>query len=245
MITPPPLIDVSPGDPITAESWNNVLAALRLLVADANLQRGTLTVQVRDQANGNPIPDAVVTAKPTGAPTRPTRGAVYVGGDVDAHQIEHLPPGGYDVLVEADGFSPQTRSITMPETGDPLSVTVDMTVTEARFPVPSLFGVPLTQALATLTAQGFAAGRVIDSHGTEIPPAAVPADAQAAPVLGQSPAAGTLVPKGVQVLLHVSAKAEAIERVKVPDVRGLSLADAKAVLEAAGLTLGTTTTVGS
>lgn len=245
MITPPPLIDVSPGDPITAESWNHVLAALRLLVDDANLQRGTLTVQARNQADGNPLPGAFVTAEPTGAPGRPTRGAGYVGGDIDAHQIEHLLPGGYDVLVEADGFSPQTRSITMPEAGDSLTVAVDMTVTEARFPVPNLFGVPLSQALATLTQQGFAAGRVIDAHGAEIPPAAVPADAQGAAVLGQSPAAGALAPKSVQVLLHVSAKAETIERVKVPDVRGLSLADARAALEAAGLTLGTTTTLGS
>ena len=45
------------------------------------------------------------------------------------------------------------------------------------------------------------------------------------------------------MFVHVSAVSEVLERVKVPDLRGLSLAKAKAVLESAGLVLGTTTTV--
>jgi hypothetical protein len=31
-VTTPPLVDVAPGDPITSEGWNNVLAAVKGVV---------------------------------------------------------------------------------------------------------------------------------------------------------------------------------------------------------------------
>jgi beta-lactam-binding protein with PASTA domain len=64
-------------------------------------------------------------------------------------------------------------------------------------------------------------------------------------VLGQWPPAGTLAPKTTSFFLHVSAKAEYLQRVSVPNLLGLTLEDAKALLEANGLTLGVTTTVGT
>jgi hypothetical protein len=242
MITPPALVDVKPGDPISSESWNNMLGAIRLLVDFANVQRGVLTVLVTDQGTNNPLADAIVTAVPAGA-EGPPRGAVLIGGTSRAHQIADLLPGAYTLTVEAPDYSTQTREITMPADGSTLSVSVPMTVLEARSPMPKLIGKPLSQALADLAAAGFAAGQVIDSHGTTLAPAAVPDKAQALPVLGQFPIQGALVPKTAQTFVHVSAVSEVLERVKVPDLRGLSVANAKAALEAAGLVLGTTTTV--
>lgn len=242
MITPPALVDVKPGDPISSESWNNMLDAIRLLVDFANVQRGALTVLVTDQATNNPLADAIVTAVASSGDA-PARGAVLVGGSGRAYQITDLLPGGYALTVEAPGYSTQTREITLPEDGSALSTSVAMTVLEARSPMPRLIGKALSQALADLQAAGFSAGRVIDSHGTELAPAAVPAKAQALPVLGQFPIQGALVPKTAETFVHVSAVSEVLERVKVPDLRGLSLAKAKAALEEAGLVLGTTTTV--
>ena len=61
-------------------------------------------------------------------------------------------------------------------------------------------------------------------------------------VLGQVPPATTAHLKGAAIELLVSAKAEVEERIKVPDVRGLTLDQAKAALAAAGLALGEVST---
>jgi hypothetical protein len=239
MINIPPLVAATPGDPITSEGWNAVLTAIGLLVDDANLQRGTFTAQVR--ANGNPLRGATVTVAPTGEPARPTRGGVFVGGAVQAHQIESLLPGTYNLIVEADGFATSTTAVTMP--ADSLTVTIDLVASPAVFPVPSLLGHTLSQALATLSTAGFIVARVIDSHGADVPPGNVPADTQSMPVLAQFPLPNTRHPKDIGIFIHVAAKAEATKKVATPDIRGMSVAQAKAALEAAGLVLGTTKTV--
>jgi len=241
MIKIPPLVAAAPGDPITSEGWNAVLDAIRLLVEDANLQRGTLTVQIRD--NGNPLRGATVTAAPGSKAGGPTRGGVFVGGAVQAHQIESLPPGAYNLIVEAEGFATATRPVTMPTDGESLEVTVDLAASPAVFPVPSLLGQVLSQALATLAAAGFIVARVIDSHGADVPPGNVPADTQSLPVLAQFPLPGTRAPKDIGIFIGVAARAEATKKVSTPDIRGLSVAQAKSALEAAGLVLGTTKTV--
>src|SRR5205823_565731 len=111
----------------------------------------------------------------------------------------------------------------------------DMSVAEATVTMTNLFGLPVSQALTTLAQQGFTVARIIDSHGTDIPPGAVPAEVATAWVLGQWPFAGDAVPKTAPVFLNISAKAEFLQRVKVPDLSGLTLEDAKALLEAGGL----------
>lgn len=241
MITPPPLVNASPGDPITSEGWNAVLQAIGLLVDDANLQRGTLTVNAH--ANGNPLRTATVTAAPTGDPARPTRGGVFVGGSVHAHQIEALQPGAYNLIVEADGFTTSSQAITMPDGGGALSVTVDLVANPAVFGVPNLLGHQLTQALGTLSTAGFIVARVIDAHGVDIVPDNVPSGAQTLPVLAQFPLPGTPATKDVGIFLSTAAHSEVTKKVGVPDIRGMSVAQAKTALEAAGLLLGTTKTV--
>ena len=155
MITTPPLTDVSPGDPITSESWNNILTAIRTAYDFLNEQQGTLTVLVRNQADGNPIRGAVVTVTPATDTTLPTRAGIFAGGTVNAYLVEPLLPGAYDVVVEAEGFNTATTSITMPDTGEGLALTVDMAVAEARLGMPNVFGLPLSQALAQITQELF------------------------------------------------------------------------------------------
>jgi len=99
-----------------------------------------------------------------------------------------------------------------------------------------------TERLASVPVGEGVLGRVIDAHGSNIPADAVPEEVRDASVLGQLPVAGSLVPANTPFLLHISAKAEYLERVKVPDVRGMSIADARAALEAAGLVVGDTPT---
>ncbi len=251
-ITPPPLIDVKPGDPITSERWNYVLTALRMAYDALNKSLGSLSMIVKNQADGMPIPGAVVTIIPTGDTGRPVRTAAFAAGDdsiypglVNRYLAHELQPGVYDVVFQAPGYAGQTRQISMDQLGGSQSFTIEMVPSLALFAMPSLFGMPLNTARDTVVAAGFQLARIIDSHGKEIPASAVPDDVVTNPVLGQLPEPGTLIPKNTPVQLHISAKAEFAERVKVPDLRGLTLEEAKAMLEAAHLVLGETSNVGA
>jgi hypothetical protein len=246
MVTSPPLIDVQPGDPITSEGWNNMIATLRLLVGEANQRHGTVTVQVLGPGNV-PFRGAVVTAQPQGDPPRPARAAAFVGAAINAYQFDQMLPGSYALSVDAEGFSAQTQTPTVVVTADadPPPATFTLVPTVERFAVPNVLGIRLDAALSAIKAAGFAAGRVIDSHGVELAPENVPEEAQGLPVLGQFPIAESLEPKTDPIFVHVSATSEVLKRVKIPDLRGLTVSEAKAALEALGLALGPIATIGS
>jgi len=89
-------------------------------------------------------------------------------------------------------------------------------------PVPNVTGMPADQADDALGAEGFTGTRVSVANG-DYPPGYV---------VGQSPCAGCLAPGGSAVTLQVgTGKAPA----KVPNVLGLSSADARDTLDGAGL----------
>lgn len=240
MISHPPLNDRQPGDPIKSEDWNNLIVAVKTVYEFLNRERGWIVVQAREQGSGTPVRVATVTAKPAPDDGRPARAGVLAGAGIDAYLVSDLVAGGYEVVVEAPGYATQTRAVTVASGGGPTTVAVDLPVTEARVPAPNLLGLALGQALANLDADGLAVARIVDSFGNDIAPGAVPADAQTAPVLGQWPIPSTPITKTTQLFIHVSAKA--IKWATVPDVRGLSIEEAKATLEAAGLVIGETKT---
>ena len=244
MITPPPLIDVNPGDPITSERWNNIVEALRRVYAEINKTLGSLIIKVSKQADNNPIGGAIVTVKPSGTDlARPVRPALFVGGGLDEYHVSQLLPGSYDIMIEAAGFNHETRSITMPPDGNPMRITVPMVAAQRLSPMPSLFGMTLPQAVDEVKLRGFLVTSVIDSHGKVIPAEPIPEEAKAGMVLGQVPDPGTLLTPNAPVRIHLSAKAEYAERVKAPDLRGLTIEDAKAKLESLNLVVGETVTM--
>lgn len=242
MITPPPLIDVTPGDPISSEQWNNVLQAIRNVYEALNKSFGLLSINVRNQVNGNPIPDAIVTLIPKGDATRPVRSAQFAGGTVNRYQVPQLVPGAYTIVVEASGFRPEQREITVEASGTQ-EVAIDLTALEVLSRMPNLFGKALNDAIDIITRSQLQAGRIIDSHGGEIAPGNIPTDKRQLIVLNQVPETGAPVAKNTPVQLHVSAKAEFAEKIRVPDLRGLTLEQAKARLEANRLVLGRTGSV--
>ena len=58
MLTVPPLIEAKPGDPITAEGWNNIRTAVLALFDVLNKSFGTLTVAVRVKGEGTVVDDS-------------------------------------------------------------------------------------------------------------------------------------------------------------------------------------------
>src|SRR5437763_14064659 len=89
-------------------------------------------------------------------------------------------------------------------------------------PIPNVSGMPADVAEDQLGAEGFTGNRVSVANG-DYPPGYV---------VGQSPCGGCLAPGGSAVTLQVgTGKAPA----KVPNVLGLSSADARDTLDGAGL----------
>ena len=96
-----PLIEAKPGDPITAEGWNNIRTAVLALFDVLNKSFGTLTVVVKAKGAGTIVDFATVTAVPANGGERPFRIAQFAGASVQLYQIQNLLPGKYHLVVEA------------------------------------------------------------------------------------------------------------------------------------------------
>lgn len=243
MITPPPLIEATPGAPITAEGWNNLRQAVLALYDAVNKSPGTLTVLVKNKADGSVVADATVTLVAGGEPPRPSRVAAFLGGPLLRHQVEGLLAGSYDMVVEAPGFGSDTRTVIMDEAGGSQTLSVELTPSAVTVIVPNLFGIAVNVAMVQAATAGLQVLRVIDSYGTDLAPAGIPEEAKNSPVLNQVPEPGTVVAQNSPLQLHISAKVA--QQVKVPDLSGLTLDEAKQQLAALGLAVGETRNLGS
>jgi hypothetical protein len=239
-LTAPPLVKATPGDPILSQQWNNIIDAIKLIIDALDKNLGALDVTVKDRANGNPIPGAVVSIVPGDASQGPARPAEFIGGSLKLYRASQLPAGPYTVTVEAAGYNTETRNVTMDNAGTSQALVVDMTATQALVTVPSLLGRVVNDAIAIIGSD-LQLTRVIDSHGNDIPPGALTDDATKALILNQSPLPNASVAKNSPLFLHISAKAEFTARVKVPDIRGLTIDQARAALEGSQLVLGEVT----
>jgi hypothetical protein len=176
-----------------------------------------------------------VLAEPLGE-GRPVR-ALPPFGTRTAHLLSGLTDGPWRVHVQAPGFTREVREVTLPHP-DPLAVAL----TRSGALVPDLFSVSLRAAMDQVRALGIDTDLVLDTTGREISRTALPAEYVDAPVLGQLPDAGAVVPSGTgRVRLLVASALRRDPVVTMPSLAGLSLTEAGQVLERLGLRLGTTT----
>ncbi len=235
MLTHPPLIDAHPGDPITSEGWNNLLASVKTLFDALNKPQGTLVFKVTDKTDSQPVAGAVVSlfAKTGGV----VRSAAFIGGTLNAYVAFGVPLGSYGLVIEAHDYAVESRDLEVVDSEAAQETAIQMTKTSVRIAMPNLFGGSVSEAKLAITNAGLILGRIIDSHGNDIPPAAVPAELLAALVLNQVPEAGQMVEATEPVQLHISAKVEVKLPVKVPKLAGMTFAEATIAAEAAGLKL--------
>jgi hypothetical protein len=228
-LTRPTLASVNPGEPLTAQAWNSLVNGLTGLY-DAVIALGGATLEV--EVTGPVAQDATVIAEPLGE-GRATE-ALPPFGTRTRHLVVGLTDGPWRVHVSAPGFATQQREVTMP-VQDPVAValTVDGVV------VPDFFGQPVRGVLDKLRSLGIDADSLLDTTGREVSRSTLPPEYVDSPVLLQLPEAGAVVPSGTgRVRLVVASALRRDPVVTMPSLVGLSLTEAKQVLDRLGLVLG-------
>ncbi len=228
-VTKPTLTSVNPGDPLTAQAWNSVVDGLQGLY-DAVIALGGATLEV--EVSGPDHRETVVIAEPLGE-GRATQ-ALPPFGERTRHLLVGLTDGPWRVHVSAPGFATQKREVTMPQT-DPLAVqlSIDGVV------IPDFFGQPLRGVLDKVRSLGIDADALLDTTGREVSRTSVPPEYVDSPVLLQLPEAGAVVASGTgRVRLVVASALRRDPVVTMPSLVGLSLTEAKQVLDRLGLVLG-------
>lgn len=222
---------VHPGQPITAQAWNDIVTNLADVINLLNAQAGQSLRVVVDNPSAN-IEDIRVTAIAEG-----DNGAVFeAAGPVapdTAFTLTALPPGNYTVRAHAPGFSAATVSIVLPG-----AETATLTMERTAPKMPDVFAQTLQQALAALSTAGVVVQRVVDITGRDIAPANPGAEFLDSQVLVHLPRAGAPAPSGAGAQLVVSAALEVEPTVVMPSLAGLTLTESRRVLEELGLTLG-------
>lgn len=230
----PPLAAVDPGQPVTAQGWNEILTGVSDLF-DAVLAFGTGVVQVNPLFDGTPVADATVIATPAdgGQPVR----AVPPYEGRSTHSLVGLSSGTWTVHTDAPGFAIDVRSMTVPT-----EATLQFDMSREGVVVPDLFGVGLRAAIDALRSAGLDTDMILDTTGKELPRSTVPPEYVEAPVLDQSPAPGDIArPGALRVRLVVASALRRDPVVTMPSLVGLTATEASRVLEQLGLTVGRTT----
>ena len=228
----PALADVSPGQPVTAQAWNDQLAAIEALY-DFLISIDTGTVlRVLLTHDGKALTDAVVVASNG---TDAIQGVAPLGG-TDHYILRGLSAGEWALRASAPGLATKEQTVTMPK-ADVVEIALE---SDGSVAMPSVFGLPAKEAVNELDAAGIELNLVFDIAGNEIVRTSLQEKNSAARVLHQLPAAKTLLnPKEDRADLVISAQIAQTELVAIPDVKGRTLAEATELLKLAGLEIGT------
>jgi hypothetical protein len=223
---------VSPGEPVTAQGWNDLVEALDLIYKFVASARHVLKVTVSTDAP----PDSVrVTAEATSGVAYQAVAPVGTG----THWIiAGLEPGDYTLRAEAPGYVTDTKSVTL---GDAAETTASASLTAASTFMPELFGKTLEDARSELQTRGITLARLWDCLGAELVPANPGEKHQDAPVFVQWPPPGRPVTPATSVALVVAGR-EQQELVEVPSLIGMTAAEVHKTFEQLGLVIGTTET---
>lgn len=232
----PPLVSVSPGQPVTAQGWNSLVSGLSALY-DAVLALGTGALEVNVTFAGAAVAGARVIAEPLSGSGSPI---VAVGpfGPHTTYRVAGVSDGNWRVHVLADGFKPEVLEVTLTL---PLAAPLAVSLTRAGVVVPDLFGLPAQQALTTLGGLGIGLDLILDSTGQEVSRTSLPPTYQNSPVLMQLPSAGIVVnPATMRMRLVLAAAIQVEPTVTMPSLVGLTYDEAVTALNRIGLKVGKT-----
>jgi len=228
----PPLADVSPGQPVTAQAWNDQLAAITALYDFLlSIDRGSV-LRVALTHDGKPLTNAVVVASNG---TSAVQGVAPLGGTAQ-YILNGLTAGEWTLRASAPGLAAKEQTVTLP-TEDVVTLALE---SDGSVPMPGVFGLTAKEAVNELDAAGIELNLVFDIAGNEVARSSLRDKNSDARVLYQLPAVQTLMnPKQDRANLVISAQVAQTELVAVPDVKGRTLDEATELLKLAGLEIGT------
>jgi hypothetical protein len=230
----PPFIKktVQPGDPLSAQAWNDVVVGVDTLFTFIEAsEAASVKVQIANQ--GIDLSSVRVTAtRDDGISTE----AVDPVADGTLHTFPGLRPGAYKLRAEAPGFQPASIDIVVPPDGVLPTQTITLLANGAF--MPGLFGQELGASLAQLTSLGIAVSNILDVTGTAVPVAAPGSAYTQSLVLLQLPPQGLPLAPGQSAQLVISAALQAEASIEMPSLAGLTFAEASKALEALGLKVG-------
>ena len=230
----PPFIKttVAPGDPLSAQAWNDVVTGVATLFTFIEATEAA-SIQVQISNEGIDLSSVRVTAtRDDGISSE----AVNPVGAATVHSFAGLRPGNYKLRAEAPGFSPASKDIVVPADGVLPVQTLALTPNGAF--MPSLFGQPLINSLTQLSSLGIAVNSIFDVTGTAVPVAAPGSAYSQSLVLLQIPPQGVPLAPGQAAQLVISAALQAEASIEMPSLAGLTFAEASKALEALGLKVG-------
>ena len=231
----PAITDAIPGEPITAQAWNEIVGGLDDLF-DAVLAIGTGLAEVEAVEDGQPVRGAVIVAEPLGEGNPVI--AVPPFGSRTAHSIVGVNPGNWRLHVSAEGYKTETREVELP-----LSDRLVVEMSRVGPAMPDVFGMGAVLAFKTLAELGIEIERMIDTIGHEISPFDIPSDQSDSPVLLQEPPPGTSMQPGDRVRIVIAGAVRRENTVTMPSLVGLEYDEVVEVLDRLGLRVGKTQTL--
>lgn len=220
---------VDPGEPITAQAWNEMVDGIKDLNAFVLASEST-ALRVRLGNVNISLSTVRITARRDDGWL--TEAVAPVSGD-GQFVFASLPAGVFTLQATAPGFKPAGASVTIPSEEE-----VSLTMEPDGAFMPNMLGVELGSALAGLDNLGISVGRLLDVVGKELPPANPGSEYSSQPVLVQLPDPGVAVPPEGKVQLVIAAALRLDDSVEIPPLTGLTLNEARKALAAIGLKLG-------
>jgi|GEM_PF-1451362 len=219
--------EVAPGEPITAQAWNELVDGIRSLnefvvssqktaleVSLGNVDIDLASVRVTAERDDGWLLEAAVNSD-----------NVFV--------FTSLPAGAFVVTASAAGFSSASQNITVPD-----QEALVLTLAQKGAFMPNVTGLELGIALKQLAGLNISVGRLLDVVGRELAPAKPDSGYLRQPLLVQLPDPGVPVLPGDEISLVVSIALQTDDSVEMPPLTGLTLTEARKTLESLGLRLG-------
>ncbi len=224
---------VKPGEPLTAQAWNELsdaIDAMRQFLA-ATLH----TVRVTITNTGLDLEHVRVTAsRESGPPVEAVR-PIPPGKD---HIISELDAGAWTITAETAGYETATQVVNIVDAGE---TSIQMGLQLAGKFMPDLFGATLATARTVLGAQTITIARVIDFNGRDLPPTQSDPEIDNAPVLVQWPPPNSAMPPDGAARLVIATPVKIEASIAVPALTSMTQQEARKALESIGLVLGKVT----
>jgi hypothetical protein len=226
---------VKPGEPLTAQAWNDVLDGVDQLYQVIAASRHTLRVTVTNPEI-DPEQVRVAASRSDSAPVEAVR-PVAPGKQ---HTLSGLDAGAWTVSAELAGYQTATTAVTIADAGE---TSIQMALTKVANFMPDLFGAALADARTALAKAGIPLVKLMDFNGRDLPTTQADAQNDAAPVLVQYPPANAALPPAAGASLVIAVPVQVEPAVAVPSLISLTEQEARKALESIGLTLGKVTVV--